>query len=87
VGVPVTAPVDQLTERPEAKPAASHVKLAPASVPVAELAMEAIGDPETSDCALGLVTVTVLVTGLVAVQAKPAEPLAPVPSVAVTLTE
>ena len=76
-------PVDELIESPAGRPVADQVRVAPDWESVAESDSVVIGEPVTADWCPGLATATVLVT----VQENVAEPEAPEPSVAVTVTE
>ena len=67
---------------------ADQVKPAPAWVSVARMPTVVMAVPDTSVWLAGVTTVTVLMMAApVMAQVKPAEPEAPEPSVAVTLTE
>ncbi len=76
-------PVAALTDRPAGRPVAVQVKPAPGAVLVAVPASGSIAVPSLSERAPGFATVTVLVM----VQVKPAEPLAPEPSVTMRVTK
>ena len=78
----MTEPVVELMVRPEGRPEAVQVSVAPDCVSVAALVSVVMAVPVTLDCADLAVTATVLVT----VQVKVAEPDDPAPSVAVRTT-
>jgi hypothetical protein len=84
VGVPVTAPVPVLIDRPAGSPVADQVKAdTPDWESVAELVRVVMGDPVTPVWLPGLATATVLVT----VQEIAVVPEKPAPSVALRVTE
>ena len=70
VGVPVIDPVEELIDRPEGRPEALQVRVAPDWESVAVLVKVEMAEPEALDFAPGLVTTTVLVV----FQVKEAEP-------------
>ena len=70
VGVPVIDPVEELIDRPEGRPEALQVRVAPDWESVAMLVKVEMAEPEALDLAPGLVTTTVLVV----FQVKEAEP-------------
>ena len=61
VGVPVIDPVEELIDRPEGRPEALQVRVAPDWESVAMLVKVEMAEPEALDLAPGLVTTTVLV--------------------------
>ena len=79
----MTAPVDELIDRPVARLVALQVSVAPDWVSDPTGVNEEMAEPETLDLAEMAVTATVLVM----VQAKLVDPAKPAPSVAVTVTE
>ncbi len=83
VGVPVTVPVEALTESPAGRPVADQVSVAPAWESVAEAARGLTAVPVTALRLPGFATATVLDT----VQENVAEPFAPLGSPAVTVTD
>ena len=83
VGVPLMAPVALSMESPAGRPVADHVRVATGEESVAEAATAVTAEPDTEAWSSGPVTVTTLVM----VQEKLAESLAPLPSVAVTVTD
>jgi hypothetical protein len=83
VGVPEIVPVDELTDSPAGRPVADQVRVAPDWESVAEAPRGLTAVPVTALWLPGLATATVLDT----VQENVAEPLAPLASVAVTVTE
>ena len=82
VGVPVTMPVAAAMDKPVGRPVADHVRVAPGAVPDAVGTSGVMAVPCSLERAPGLVTVT----GLVMTQMKLVDPLAPVPSEAVSVT-
>jgi hypothetical protein len=82
VGVPVMVPVEASMDSPAGSPVADQVRVAPDWESVAALSSAAMGEPDTSDWAPGLVTDTVLVM----VQVKVAAPVKPALSVTVMVT-
>jgi hypothetical protein len=83
VGVPETVPSVGSTDRPPGRPVADQVSVAVDEESVADAARGLMAMPEGVVCAPGSATVTTLVT----VQPKEADPAAPDPSVAVTVTD
>ena len=79
----MTAPVDELIDRPVGRLVALQVSVAPDWVSDPTGVNEEMAEPETLDLAEMAVTATVLVM----VQAKLVDPAKPAPSVAVTVTE
>ena len=79
----MTAPVDELIDRPVGRLVALQVSVAPDWVSDPTGVNEEMAEPETLDLAAIAVTATVLVM----VQAKLVDPAKPAPSVAVTVTE
>ena len=61
VGVPVTAPVAALIDRPAGRPVADQVRVAPDWVSEALFESEVMAEPVTEDWAPGFVTETVFV--------------------------
>ena len=83
VGVPVTAPVEELIVSPAGRPVALQVSVAVELVSVALGVKVEMADPVTEDLALTAVTSTVLVM----VQENEADEAKLAPSVAVSVTE
>jgi hypothetical protein len=83
VGVPEMVPVDGSMARPAGRPVADHVTAAVDELSVAESVTGVMAEPDRSDWLPGFAADTVLVI----VQVNDAEPVAPDPSEAVTVTE